>query len=243
MTKKKALDLSTVDGRLMDGLKFCARVYDLFDWIRSQPDGIRRFRLRPSKTEKRLLDELVPLAHYVQARYRQGRRINVRWHSGSQAYDAILWSRGALVQHDVGPRRVTVEITTSVHPNDYLRRELAEQGGPCWGVKRIHRDKKTRTIESQPTCFSGGELANDLAGQIIARIADKATKGYPSGTVLIVDCVTDTLTMQDEWDDAIDRIRDAGMHRGFREVFLYNGLMDYQTTLYGDRKKRNRRAA
>jgi hypothetical protein len=28
----------------------------------------------------------------VQARYREGRRMKVRWFSGAQPYDAILWS-------------------------------------------------------------------------------------------------------------------------------------------------------
>ncbi|HEY5073299.1 MAG TPA: hypothetical protein VII34_01300 [Pyrinomonadaceae bacterium] len=92
MTK---LDLAAIDNQLLDGLEFCTRVYDLFDRARKQPDGIARLRLRPSNIEKRLIEELIPIARYLQARYREGRRIKVRWLSGSQSYDAVLWSSGA----------------------------------------------------------------------------------------------------------------------------------------------------
>lgn len=78
MPKKEPLNLSTFDGTLLDGLDFCGKVYDLFDWMQGVPDGIGKLRLRPTKNEKRLVEELIPLARYVQARYREGRRIKVR---------------------------------------------------------------------------------------------------------------------------------------------------------------------
>src|ERR1700688_1572901 len=109
MPARRQLDLSTFDGQLLDGLEFCHKVCDLFDQLRDEPDGIAKLRLRPTKNEKRLIEELIPIARYVQVRYREGRRIKVRWFSGSQPYDAILWSSGALVEHRVAPRKVFVE--------------------------------------------------------------------------------------------------------------------------------------
>src|ERR1700751_5878092 len=111
------IDLSVIDGQLLDGLDFCRRVYDAFDEIDRRPDGKSRLRLRPSKAYRRLIEELLPLARYVQVRYQEGRRIKVRWLSGSQQYDAVLWSSGSLVEQGGAPRRVSVEITTSVHEN------------------------------------------------------------------------------------------------------------------------------
>jgi hypothetical protein len=73
----------------VDGLDFCGKVYDLFDQVRGGPDGIAKLRLRPTKNEKRLIEELIPIARYMQARYREGHRIKVHWFSGSQPYDAI----------------------------------------------------------------------------------------------------------------------------------------------------------
>ena len=110
-----------LDGVLLDGLDFCRKVYDLFDRVSEGPDGVAKSRLRPTKVEKRLMDELIRLAHYLQARYREGRRIRVRWFSGFRPYDAVLWSSGAMVTHRLVPRRLLVEVTTSVHPNEYLR--------------------------------------------------------------------------------------------------------------------------
>lgn len=196
-------------------------------------DGKSRLRLRRLKSDKRLVEKLLPLACYVQARYQAGRRIKVRWLSGSQSYDAVLWSSGSLVEHGGAPRKVFVEVTTSVHPNDYLRRQLLHQRGGSFGVKGIHREGKA--IVSKPYVFSGGENSRDLAEQILARLRAKASKAYPSATVLIVNCFTNCLILEDEWTDAVEQIRKACPRVDFREVFLMDMLMSYTTTLYGER--------
>jgi hypothetical protein len=160
---RKRPDLSTFDGVLLDGLEFCRNVYDLFDQTQRETGGIAKLRLRASKDEKRLLEELIPPARYVQARYREGRRIKVRWFSGSQPYDALLWSSGGLVKHGMARRRKLVEVTTSVHPNDYLSRQLLHKKGLSWGVKRIWRNTKTGEIVSEPYVYHNDERAVDLS--------------------------------------------------------------------------------
>ncbi len=148
MAKAAHVDFSAVDGHLLDGLDFCRKVYDLLDLISRESDGKSRLRLRQSKTDKRLIEELLPLARYIQARYQAGRRIKVRWLSGSQQHDAILWSSGSLVKHGGVPRKVFIEVTTSVHQNDHLRRQLLDQSGGSFGVKGIRREGKE--IVSKP---------------------------------------------------------------------------------------------
>ena len=91
MTLSMQADLSAMDGECMDGLIFCGRVYDLYEQIRSEPDGVERIRLRKSIVEKRLIEELIPLARYIQARYREIFRIEVTWSSGSQPYDPVIY--------------------------------------------------------------------------------------------------------------------------------------------------------
>jgi hypothetical protein len=229
------IDFSTIDDQLLDGLGFCRKVYDVFDQINREPEGKSRLRLRQSKTDKRLVEELLPLARYIQARYQAGRRIKVRWLSGPQQYDAILWSSGSLVKHRDAPRKVYVEITTSVHPKEYLVRQRLDQRGGSFGVKGIHREGKD--IVSKPYVFSGGENAKDLAEQILARLREKARKAYPSATVLIVNCIPNCpILFEDEWADAVEQVRRAGPV-AFREVFLLNMLLSHATTLYGDRKR------
>jgi dihydroorotate dehydrogenase len=130
------------------------------------------------------------------------------------------------------PRKAFVEITTSVHSNDYLRRHLLHQRGGSFGVKGIHREGKA--IVSKPHVFSGNENAKDLAEQILERLNAKTIKAYPSGTVLIVNCITNLPILEDEWTDAVEQVRKAAPGVKFREVFLMDMLMSHTTTLYGD---------
>lgn len=240
MPTQQLLDLSTFDGQLLDGLDFCRKVYDLFDQVMREPGGIAKIRLRQTKTVKRLVEELIPVASYVQARYRVGRRIKVRWFSGSQPYDAILWSSGSLVKKRVAPRKLFVEVTTSVHENDYLARRLLHECGGSFGVKGISRHKKTGNIVSKPHGHTPEELATDLADQILQRLKSKSAKGYPPGTVLIVNCAANSLIYDSEWNDAIERVTMAKEHLPFREVFLLEMIMSHSTTLYGDRERKSR---
>ncbi|HEY2915077.1 MAG TPA: hypothetical protein VGK21_17045 [Candidatus Angelobacter sp.] len=237
MPKRKQLDLSTFDGQLLNGLDFCRKVYDLFDQVRNEPEGVAKLRLRPTKNEKRLIEELIPIARYVQVRYREGRRIKVRWFGGSQPYDAILLSSGAIVEHREAPKRLFIEVTTAVHQNDYYRRRLLHERGGSFGVKGISRDGKTGEIVSKPHVHTGDELAKDLADQIIERLKSKNNKPYPRGTVLIVNCFPNSLILDSEWNDAIERVVNANAHLGFWEVFLLETIMSHSATLYGDRKR------
>jgi hypothetical protein len=234
MPKRKQLDLSTFDGQLLDGLDFCGKVYDLFDQVRDGADGISKLRLRPTKTEKRLIEELIPIARYMQARYREGRRIKVRWSSGSQSYDAILWSSGALVEQGAAPRKLFLEVTSSVHQNEHLARRLLHERGRSFGVKGISRDEKTGEIVSQPHVHTNDELATDLADQILERLKSKRDKHYPPGTVLIVNCVPNSPILDPEWNDAIEQVTKAQARQPFREVFLIETVRSLSTTLYGN---------
>jgi hypothetical protein len=241
LAKDSHIDFSTIDGQLLDGLDFCRKVYDIFDQINRESDGKGRLRLRQLKIDKRLVEELLPLASYIQARYQAGRRIKVRWLSGAQQYDAVLWSSGSLVEHGGAPRRVFVEVTTSVHPNEYLVRQLLHQRGGSFGVRGIHRERKTGIIVSKPYVFGGGENAKDLADQILQRLSAKSSKPYPSATVLIVNCIPNCIIFDEEWSDAVEQVKKAWPRLAFREVFLLDMLMSHATTLYGDPLRSPRR--
>lgn len=240
MRAKQRMSLSTFDGQLLDGLDFCRKVYDLFDQVRNGPDGVAKLRLRPTATEKKLVEELIPIARYIQARYREGRRIKVRWINGSQPYDAILWSSGWLVKHRMAPRKLFVEVTTSVHQNDHLVRTLLHEGGVSFGVKGISRDKQSHKIESKPYVHTNDELQRDLACQIVQRLQSKGSKRYSPGTALIMNCIANGLILASEWNDAIERVRKAQSDLGFREVFLIEAVTSLTTTLYGYRTLRRR---
>jgi hypothetical protein len=145
----------------------------------------------------------------------------------------VLWFSGWLVEQGAVPRRLLIEITTSIHRNDYLTRQLLHKWGGSFGVKGISRDKKTREIVSKPHVYTNDELVTDLAEQIVERIKAKSSKRYPQGTVLIVDCRPNSPILDHEWNDAVERVIQAGVHLAFREVFLLEPIGFRWRTLYG----------
>jgi hypothetical protein len=172
--------------------------------VRGGADGIAKLRLRPTKNEKRLIEELTPIAHYVQARCREGRRIKVRWFSGSQPYDATLWSSGAFVKLRMAPRKLSLRSQRPFIKTSTSRVGCSTSGGERIAEKGILRNKKTGDIVSRPHVHTPDELATDLAGQILERLKSKSDKNYSPGTVLVVNCVPNGLILDSEWNDAIE---------------------------------------
>lgn len=233
MPSSHKLDLSTFDNQLLDGLVFCGKVYDLFDQIRATSGGINRLRLRSTILEKRLVEELIPIAHYIQARYREGRRVKARWYGGSQPFDAVLWWSGEIVKFSESPRSTRLEVTTSGRGYEHhlVAQILQEQFG-SFGPRGIRKEKKTRRVVSAPKAYDGYQTAVDLSDQILERLTAKEAKQYPRQTILIVNCMTDTIILLNDWDEAIRRVRQAHHPITFREVFLLEPVMGHSATLY-----------
>jgi hypothetical protein len=214
--------LEALDNELLDGLAFCAKAYDIFDEIRSSPNGIEELRLRRSRRSKKLLEEILPLAAFVQARYGPGRRLRIRWRGGNQGYDALLRCSGAVVENMKIPRTQYIEVTTAVHPTEYLVREQVNAEGFSFGARGTRRDPKTRKIISVPVACENVSHLEALTTLIRARIAEKASKRYPAQTCLLVQCELGVVVLEEEWDEIIQALRAAlrtERHR-FREVVI-----------------------
>lgn len=231
MAKPRLLDLSDFDGHLIDGLLFCRKVYRLFDQILEMPNGKSRLRMLKSKTEKRLVEELIPIARYIQYRYHEAYRVKVRWNGGSQRHDAVLFGSGVWVNHGLAAKRLAVETTMSMHPNEYLVRENVDKGGASFGPETTRRDKKTGKIASESYLRDGWSMVQGLAEQITERIRAKSAKGYGSDTVLIVGVVPNSPMLHPEWQEAVRRIVEADVHRSFAEVFVVDRRFSFCTTL------------
>jgi hypothetical protein len=231
MSARRTLDLSTFDGRVMDGLAFCKKVYDMYDQIRSEPDGSSKIRMRSTKKEKRLAEELIGIARYIQCRYAVDRRLKVRWEAGSQPYDAVVFASGPLAEYGLIKRRIYLEVTLAVHENEHLVRELVNSGVPSFGPKGTTRDRKTKQIISNAHTRDENEIANDLASQIVARLKSKAEKPYPENTVLIIQCIPNSVMLPQEWNPAIKQVNDATIPHPFLEVFVCCGHLNQSATL------------
>jgi hypothetical protein len=223
--------LTQFDGQLLDGLEFCARVYALFESIRSSPDGASRLRRLPTRVEKRLVEELLPLCTYVQASYRPGRYISVRWIDGPQTYDAKIEQRGAYVCENNYPPNAFVEVTSARHPNEFLSRELLDTEGFAFGLDGLRR-RADRSIESVPVGYSNRDFVEKFAGFVLDQVAKKEEKRYPEHTTLLVQCILNLPYLPDEWSDLVGRIKLGLPSSQFAEIYLYDPLGRYSHTIF-----------
>ncbi len=228
--------LSDFDNRLMNGFSFCKKAYGLFEEIRKSANGVERLRLRKGRLEKKLIEELLPIARYIQARYNHGRQLKVKWKDGNQNFDARLLSAGALVDRGLVRKVLYVEVTTAVHENDHIARNILHKMGGVLGPKGITKDPQTGEYVSQPYVYDGDEHSEDLADKILERIKAKNKKKYPDNTALIIQCFLDTLFVENEWENAIKKVRDGDVQHSFLEIFVFDSNHHYATTLYNNPK-------
>ena len=223
--------LSDFDGKVIDGLLFCSKVDALYESIRGLPDGVSRMRLRPTRVERRLLTELLPICAYVLANYQPGRFISVMWMDGNQQCDAELFQRGAYVSESFYPAHMSLEVTCAMHPKEHLMRKLLDTKGGAFGVEGITQ-LKNGTIQSLPVSYTNYDFVDSYAALLRKQIAAKGKWPFPKNTVLVVQC---TLTMPyspDEWTHLVDAVRPSITPSTFREIFLYETWGRRSVSLY-----------
>jgi hypothetical protein len=221
------LTYTAVDGVWLDGLQFCSEAYRLFERLIAEPDGVKRLRLRTQRFERKLITEILPLAHYLKSTYSLGRYIDVRWQSGSQPFDAEFRQRGEFVEQRGLPKAGHFEITTAQHPDDHLARERLETEGFLFSVHGLKttatKRNPNRNIVSEPVVFSNGSFIDAMAGFILDEIATKAAKGYPPGFTLIVQCSLNCLYLPDEWSMLVGKVRQSLPKNSFGEIWMCDG--------------------
>ncbi|WP_144109773.1 hypothetical protein [Paraburkholderia sp. BCC1886] len=215
---------TAVDGVWLDGLQFCREAYRLFERLLAEPDGVKRLRLRTHPFERKLITEILPLAHYLKSSYSLGRYIDVCWHSGNQPFDAEFRQRGEFVEQRGLPKAGFFEITTAQHPNDHLARERLETEGFLFSVHDLKttatKRNPHRKIISAPVVFSNGSFIEDMAGFILDEIVRKVAKGYPPGFTLIVRCSLNHLYLSDEWTKLVGKVRQSLPESSFGEIWM-----------------------
>ncbi len=213
--------LEQIDGIPLDGLEFCSRAYSAFDDVRDSTGGIAELRMRKTPRAKRLVEEILPLAAYIQAKYEPALRLNVTWHGGNQNHDALIKCDGVRVDRGEARKRYYLEITTSAHENDYLVRESMNTTGGSFGPRFTNRDKKTGKIRSEPSVYSRGELEAELVAQVDKIVGKKRKKAYPSPTSLLVQCSIPSIIEHDEWKRVVSELQSGRDYSPFKEVYIY----------------------
>jgi hypothetical protein len=225
-------ELDQINDRLLDGLVFCGKAYRLFGKIKASTGGIQKLRLRQEHTVKRLIEEVIPVARYVQMRYSHGRRINVKWIDGKQQYDAYLLSSGPQVENGIFPRRQFLEITTAVQHNDHLVRFHINDTGYAFSAKGTTRHKTTKEIVSTPYVYKNYEAEDDFVRIIVCRINDKSNIKYQKNTVLVIQCMFGGVVYESEWNYIVDQVKKHVGTYKFDEIFLFDSNINYFATLY-----------
>jgi hypothetical protein len=216
----KKITLQDFDKRLMDGFVFCRKAFSFLEQEHKDSGGTGRLRLRSDRAAKKLLEELLPITHYIRSIYREGRNVRVRWIDGNQSYDAVILSSGIIVENSPIKKRQYVEVTTAIHESEHLQRRILHEQGVVFGVRGISHDKKTRKLTSVPVAVDGEEHLDWLVSKVRKVIAKKCGIKYPKGTVLIVRCHPESLLYEHEWRSVVDRLRDPEIEYPFSEVFL-----------------------
>lgn len=222
--------LSQFDGELIDGLQFCAITYVMFEQIRSTENGKSRLRMRATEVEKKLIEELLPICKYVQAKYRAGRYISVRWVNGSQQFDAEIVQSGDHVKQGYFPQSAYLEVTCVMHPNEYLSRELLDTQGGAFGLDGILRLKNGQ-IESKPVVRRNQKFIQSYSKLVLKQIGKKVGIKYPPETTLIIQCSLNTLYTPGEWEVLVTEVRSQLPEHQFREIFMYDSVSEYSCSL------------
>lgn len=235
-------DLDALDNRMLDGLEFCARAFAAFDRMRGAPNGPTTLRMRRSPQAKKLLEEVLPIADYILAKYSLGLRLKVRWLSGNQPYDARLVCSGLLSGGRRMPKVQHLEVTTAVHSNEHLSREHVTREGGSFGARGTQRDPITKHTVSRPSVYRNSERQLELAGFVGNIVARKAAKPYPPRTSLIVVCVTEVPLDEHEWCELVESVQRHVVQDRFREVVLQDPLQRRIATLAASPKSNRRRS-
>lgn len=150
---------------------------------------------------------------------------------GNQRYDAELVQRGAYVAHSYYPEAGYLEVTCTMHPKEYLSRELLDTKGSAFGREGLRR-LPNGEIESVPVSYSNRAFIASDAKLIINQIAKKAAIPYPENTTLIVQCTLTMPYMPDEWGDLMNQVRATLPQSSFREIYFYDTIYQYSQALY-----------
>ena len=228
---EETLNLGSFHDTVLDGLEFCSKVYDFIDQIKAGPGGLDKWRLRLDRPEKKIHDELLPIARYIQYIYGPGNRVKIRWLDGSQQFDAILYPPSLIVENTNVPSEICLEVTTIVHPYAHFSRQMLVEQGGTFGAKSIRINRATGTPDSEPHVNVNDEASVYLSEKTVERITAKAEKQYPRDTVLIVGCEVDELLTDEEWAKAVSMVATANVHGGFRGVFLFESMIGHHAAL------------
>lgn len=204
---------------------FIEKAFNAFEGLLQSKAGISNLRLRKDGC-KELLEEILPIATFLACFERPGLNVCCQYFprnskgSMTENFDAKVYCEGLLVEKGGMHNKYLIEVSIACHPKDYLKRECAEKGLPCFGgeIKRLPNG----TIKSTPRVFTPDDLIGEHLNYIRARIEDKSKKNYPDNTFLIIPLFPDTILMQGEWLGILEKLLAVEHISAFCGLLVYD---------------------
>lgn len=187
---------SLFNNKCFDGLNFAKKVYRILTNLETKRKYIR------DRNSKKIIEELRPIAKFVQVHYLPGMRI--RWVDGSQPYDGILYFRG---------KKKLIEVTSAVHKKDQLyRKYFIENNYSVGGFED----------PSKPSEYSNNEHVLKVFNWIQESIQKKKNKKYIDPRILVIQFFPDTCFLQEDYEELKNLLKNS-KDRKFPEIFIING--------------------
>lgn len=173
---------------------------------------------------KGLVEEVLPLAALLKHLETPQLHVRCKYIGGDANHDARIKLSGMPVDQGFFEQEYYVEVTSAVHPQDYLRREALTRYGSVFGgpeIKRVRNRKRgTDEIVSQAAAQDGDSPMLDAIAWVKERLSAKAEKEYPQPCILVVNVEPDRPLSLGEWGTLAKEVRGNVSRTQFKLTFI-----------------------
>jgi hypothetical protein len=152
--------------------------------VKSEPDGLRRIRLREGLT-KELMTEALPIGHLASTYFAESEDVRIKLKIGNQNFDAEVSDD----RKNASPLSF-IEVTLAHEGEDeYLRSLVLHEIGEVSGLGKVTKrgtKKSGLTVEVAREMVSQGDVLSRERDCVSRAIERKLDKDYPADTLLLI---------------------------------------------------------
>lgn len=159
-------------------------VKDLIAQVQSEPDGLKRIRLRRDLA-KELMCEALPIGLFAASYFEASGQVRISLRVGNQNFDTLVEDRrstSSAVEH--------IEVTIAGDgEEDYLRMCVLHERGEVSGLGRVTKTGTQRTgltVTTANEMVSQQQVLTNESARVARAIERKLGKPYPDNTVLVL---------------------------------------------------------
>ncbi len=204
---------------------FVSRAYSAVEKI-SRND----FFMRPSNEDKKVIEEIMPIAAFLKHFEIPGRTVKCKYYGGNHIYDAkirilLSWARKEPLEANY-----FLEVTTAISKNEHLAREELALTGFTFGDVNIKSEgskrKGTYKIVLQATGEDFDAPVTKISELIKKCLDKKSKKQYPPPCILLIQAEPDRLPTIHEWSTIVSNISGSVDRKAFAATFIVDAFRD-----------------